>query len=198
MEYSRALIIFIKNPRLGKVKTRLAETLGDRRALDIYLELLKYTRDLAMEVEADRLLFYSNTIEEEDIWPKRHFRKLLQKGTDLGARMANAFQSTLTTYRKAIIIGSDCATLTPAIVERGFSALDQYDFVVGPATDGGYYLLGMRTFHPTLFSEMPWSTDTVLSETLKRIRHLPADYFLLPELSDIDYEEDWEKFGWDF
>lgn len=190
-----ALIIFIKNAEKGKVKTRLAQTIGEERALEIYLILLAHTRKLSLGVPTQRLLFYSDFVETADQWPEPDFQKFVQDGDDLGQRMFNAFKIALEKYHKAIIIGSDCANLTSAIIEKAFLQLDHYDFVLGPATDGGYYLLGMTAAAPSLFENMEWSTDEVLATTLSRMRNLGKTCYLLPELSDIDFEEDWKKYG---
>ena len=192
-----ALLIFIKNAEKGKVKTRLAQSVGDDKALQIYQALLGYTRSIALNIDADRLLFYSNFVDQNDAWPNDQFHKLVQTGSDLGARMQQGFVNALAKHQKAVIIGSDCATLTVEIVQQAFQALDQYDYVIGPAQDGGYYLLGMSQPSPSLFEDMAWSTDQVLPTTLNRIQQLQRNYFLLPELSDIDYAEDWEKYGWE-
>jgi len=193
-----ALIIFIKNLELGKVKTRLAKTVGDEKALDIYKALLLHTKDVALQLNADRMLYYSEDIpEKEDMWPEDDFQKYIQYGEILGERMFYAFEDALAVHDKAIIIGSDCASLTPEIVAEAFDALDRFNFVIGPATDGGYYLLGMKKLQIELFQQMPWSSDQVLPETLRRINALGKTVYKLPELSDIDYEEDWKKHGWD-
>ncbi len=191
-----ALIIFIKNAEKGKVKTRLASTLGDDKALQIYQALMSHTRQLTLQVPVNRLLFYSNFINLQDDWRAADFKKYVQEGADLGARIEKAFETAFQQHQKVIIIGSDCASLTPAIIQEAFDQLDKPPFVVGPAVDGGYYLLGMTQFTPSLFKQMPWSTDAVLPTTLSRIKALGKDCFLLPELSDIDHEEDWERYGW--
>lgn len=192
-----ALIIFIKNPEKGKVKTRLAASVGDDQALRIYLELLRHTREVASSVDASRFLFYSQKIIEQDDWSDGSFIKKRQSGEDLGQKMANAFQDVLQTYQKAVIIGSDCASLTVDIVGEAFRLLDKYDFVMGPAMDGGYYLLGMRSFAPEIFENIAWSSEEVGSATLLTMDELGKTYSLLPLLSDIDYLEDWEKYGWE-
>lgn len=192
------LLIFIKNPEKGKVKTRIAQTAGEDRALQIYLELLRHTRQVSQEIDARRLLFYSDFIEESDQWSSQEFQKLVQHGEDLGERMSNAFLlGLIQPDDKAIIIGSDCPLLTNDIVESAFAKLDDFPFVVGPATDGGYYLLGMKHHTPEVFENIQWSTKNVLSDTLERIQELEKEYFLLPELPDIDYEADWKKYGWE-
>ena len=197
MTAKRALIIFVRNPELGKVKTRLAQTLGDQRALEIYLALLQHTRQIAERTEASRLLFYSHFIDVDDDWPNDFFEKSLQVQGDLGAKITAGFQKAFEEHAQVLIIGSDCASLTTAIVEEGFEALNTHDFVLGPALDGGYYLLGMNSFTPSLFEDMPWSTDQVASLSLEKMKALGGRCHLLPALSDIDFAEDWEKYGWE-
>lgn len=191
-----ALIIFIKNPELGKVKTRIAKTAGDEKALAIYKELMRHTQKVSLGVEANRHLLYSENINFQDNWSNETFQKYLQPNTDLGGRMNHAFKNAFEENEKVIIIGSDCASLTTEIVQEAFEALEENDFVVGPTYDGGYYLLGMKRYSPTVFEEIEWSTETVFEKTIGKINSLKSKYFLMPILSDIDYEEDWEKYGW--
>lgn len=195
-EHQEGLIIFIKNPELGKVKTRLAATVGDEMALKIYGALLEHTRNIALALRVNRHLYYSQFIDPNDSWNANYFHKYLQSSGDLGQKMAQAFKSILNTHSKAIIIGSDCASLSPEIIDEAFVQLDNHDFVIGPATDGGYYLLGMKQLFLPVFEEVAWSTDQVFATTIERITAVNASYYLLPELSDIDYEEDWNQFGW--
>ncbi len=192
-----ALIVFIKNPELGKVKTRLAKTVGNERALAIYKALMGHTRNIALAVSTDRLLFYSQEIHPNDKWSTDDFKKHLQATGDLGTKMKTAFQQAFQDHQKVVIIGSDCASLTPAIVEVAFRQLEEHSFVIGPALDGGYYLLGMNQYAPSVFDDIAWSTASVLKDTKQRVKDLGLDYVLLPALSDIDYEEDWDKYGWD-
>ena len=219
-----ALIIFIKNPQLGKVKTRLAKTVGNEKALEIYLELSKITREncqiLSQRIPSERgqsdiqpYVFYSDFINTNDDWSNDIFKKAVQSGEDLGDRMSNAFLFILQNHAKACIIGSDCPTLSVAILESAFDALDKHDFVVGPSTDGGYYLLGMNATQyisdnkseirnpkseikppQYLFENMVWSTENVLSETLQRMKAHGKTVALLPELTDVDEEKDWKNY----
>ena len=197
MASKRALIIFIRNPELGKVKTRLAESLGDEKALAIYKSLLEHTRQIAESVETDRLVFYSHFIDPTDEWASVHFQKFLQSEGDLGSKIKQSFEKAFEQHQKVLIIGSDCASLTATLIEEAFEALDSHEFVLGPAIDGGYYLLGMRQFSPTLFDGIPWSTDRVANLTLEKMKELGGSCQLLVPLSDIDYAEDWEKYGWE-
>ncbi|MDZ7877882.1 MAG: TIGR04282 family arsenosugar biosynthesis glycosyltransferase [Saprospiraceae bacterium] len=192
-----ALIIFIKNPALGKVKTRLARTVGDEKALDIYLELTDITRQNALQlVDVSCHVFYSDFINLTDEWANTFFTKHVQTGNDLGERMSNAFDSILKIHKNALIIGSDCPTLTTEIMEQALVKLENHDFVVGPSTDGGYYLLGFgqKNLNSFVFENMDWSTDKVLSTTLKRIKQHKKTMYLLPPLTDIDEEKDWADY----
>lgn len=189
------MLIFIKNPRLGKVKTRLARTVGPEEALRIYGFLLDKTREAALAVAAQRWLFYSEECETADGWPEADFQKFVQRGDDLGARMAAAFEQAFRAgATRAVVIGSDCPGLNGAFLDEAFSRLDDADFVLGPTPDGGYYLLGMKAPAPALFQDIPWSTETVRALTLEKIRAAGKSCSLLPELSDIDTEEDWRNF----
>jgi hypothetical protein len=191
------LLIFIKNPIKGRAKTRLAATVGDDEALRIYLELLKHTRNIVEKVDTHRNLFYSHFINENDEWNNADFDKQLQIEGDLGEKMAAGFRATFEKgATKAVIVGSDCASLTKEIVDSAFAKLETHDFVIGPADDGGYYLLGMKAFTPKIFQNIAWSTEAVFPQTVDFITNKNKTYALLPTLSDIDYEEDWVKYGW--
>lgn len=197
MTQDKALIIFIRNPELGKVKTRLAQTVGDQEALDIHMALLRHTRQIAESLHVDRLVFYSHFIDEEDEWSTEHFQKFLQPTGDLGAKIKAGFSTAFKEHNKVLIIGSDCASLSAEIVEEAFLALKTNDFVLGPALDGGYYLLGMNQFTPSLFEDMPWSTEHLAQLSLEKMKALGGSCHLLEPLSDIDYAEDWERYGWE-
>lgn len=192
-----ALIIFIKNPEKGKVKTRLAATVGDDEALRIYGELLKHTRQITEEIYGlDRYVFYSSFVDETDDWKVPHFYKKMQSSGGLGDKMSRAFQEVFESKSPVLIVGSDCASLTSEIILKAYEILKEKDFVIGPAVDGGYYLLGMKTFEPSVFEHIQWSTDQVFPQTKLNIKKLKKTVGLLPELSDIDREKDWKKWGW--
>jgi uncharacterized protein len=189
-----AIIVFIKNPIRGKVKTRLAATLGDEMAVEIYKQLLEHTKKVALSVSVTRFLYYGDFILLNDGWDKGFEKRIQTQQPDLGKRMSDAFSEVFSEKaKKIIIIGSDCALLSQEILENAFLQLNHSDFVIGPATDGGYYLLGMRAFYPSIFSNIAYSTESVLQKTIENIHLLQKTIFLLPELSDTDTEEDWEK-----
>lgn len=184
-----ALIIFTRNPELGKVKTRLAKSVGDESALKIYKFLLEHTVAITKNLKVDKYVFYSENIHREDCWNPEIYRKKLQQGTDLGLRMENAFAELFGMgYKKVVIVGSDIYELSQADIELAFNILETAEIVLGPALDGGYYLLGMKKLHPKLFRNKNWGTASVLEDTLRDVN--TANYVLLSEKKDVDYFED--------
>jgi uncharacterized protein len=188
---SSLLIIFYRNPEIGKVKTRLAATLGDSAALAIYLYIAAHTKSITQHLPVDKAVYYSHYIDTEDNWQNTIYQKYLQTGADLGERMANAFtQGFQSGYRSICIIGTDCFELTSGIIDEAFVRLRIYDTVVGPARDGGYYLLGMNEYHPELFTNKLWSTNSVCDDTVQDFVALGLKYHKLPALTDVDEEKD--------
>ena len=185
------LLIFTRNPELGKAKTRLAKTVGDETALEIYKFLLQKTKDVSSKVNADKAVYYSVKVRENDIWDKYIFQKYQQFGKDLGIRMQNAFKNGFDAdYKKVMIIGSDLYDLSSSTIDVAFHQLENNDVVIGPAEDGGYYLLGMKSLQKKVFENKNWGTETVREDTLFDLTDKKV--FLLPELNDIDVFEDIE------
>lgn len=183
------ILIFTRNPELGKVKTRLAATIGNQNALEVYIHLLEHTREVALETDFDKRVLYSEEINTNDMWDNHLFQKKLQLGKDLGIRMYNAFKEGFEEgYKKIVIIGSDLIALESNDIKEAVSKLDGNEVVIGPAEDGGYYLLGMKSIPENIFQNKQWGTDTVLKDTLKDIEMIT--YHLLQEKNDIDTFED--------
>ena len=186
---SNLLLIFTRNPELGKCKTRLAAKVGDEAALEVYKFLLEHTVSITKDVPSDKQVYYSEEIWDKDIWDHSIFEKRLQVGDDLGQRMRNAFQDGFDAgYEKIIIIGSDMYDLDSETLELALERLDDHDFVIGPALDGGYYLLGMKSLEPALFENKNWGTSTVLSDTLGDVSEHKVHLF--PKKNDVDHYED--------
>jgi uncharacterized protein len=184
-----ALIIFVRNPVLSKVKTRLAATTGDEKALLVYKYLLQYTQSITKDLPVTKFVYYADFINENDLW--NGYEKKIQQGNDLGDRMKNAFAALFTEgYRKVCIIGSDCYELSGAIITDAFENLKTTDVVIGPVNDGGYYLLGTAKLVTDFFINKNWSTSTVYSSTLKDAENLQLTVSRLPLLNDIDEEKD--------
>ncbi len=178
------LIVFVKNLTLGKVKTRLAKTIGNDRAFKIYEELVLITENATANVKFEKHIYFSNNVINSK-WITD--KKFVQTGEDIGERMLNAFRDGFTKgFEQIILIGSDLPNISEQIINSGFEALKHSETVFGPAQDGGYYLVGMNRLSSTLFLNKPWSQPSLLKDTLSEIN----DYSLLHELNDIDTIED--------
>ncbi len=191
MTNKNLLIIFTRNPELGKVKSRLAKDVGNETALAIYKDLLQHTHDIALDVDADKYLFYSESIHHNDMWSSAIFNKFKQNGNDLGIKMLNAFKEGFKAgYKNIAIIGSDILELNSNHISQAFKNIENNEVVIGPAVDGGYYLLGLSKLIEPLFKNKTWGTDTVLKSTVSDLAEMNQNYKLLTELNDIDYVSD--------
>lgn len=176
---------------MGKVKTRLAQTVGDESALAVYYTLLEHTRSISQHLPVQKYLYYSSFVDTEDNWPNTQYRKAIQTGGDLGDKMKHAFADAFAEACDAVvIIGTDCLELSSEVIMNAFDVLRREDAVIGPAVDGGYYLLGMKAFHPEVFENKMWSTDTVLRDTEKEFARLNLKWYKLPQLRDVDTFDD--------
>lgn len=190
MPAKNLLLIFVKNIRLGKVKTRLARSIGDDNAFEVYKHLLGITeRETdSLDESVDVRIYFSDVIIDTK-WPGKE--KFVQQGEDLGARMKDAFNKGFEDgYERIIGIGSDLPDLTAAVMIEGLSALEDSEVVFGPAKDGGYYLIGMKQMVPSIFENKPWSTEKLLELTLSELKSQNKTVHLLKELNDIDTLED--------
>ncbi|XWN37182.1 MAG: TIGR04282 family arsenosugar biosynthesis glycosyltransferase [Balneola sp.] len=192
---NKKIVIFVKNAVPGKVKTRLAKTIGDEKALNVYLNLLEITKKEVLKVEAKKEVWYAWDIGIDDIWEESLFVKKVQIEGDLGEKMKDAFnKSFIEGTEKMILIGSDCPTLTGEIIEEAFDKLNKNDVVFGPSEDGGYYLIGMSSFKPEVLEDIEWSTEKVMEQTEQKARENIISLAKLEPLNDIDNEEDWKEY----
>ena len=197
------LLVFARVPVLGRVKTRLAAGVGAEAALAVYLELLGVTRTAVTSAAVPVTVWLADTVgsrpttEEAREW--RGLAARSQAAGDLGQRMAAAFDAAFAAGAgRVVIIGTDCPGLTAALLGEAVAHLVHHDAVLGPATDGGYYLLGLRRPVPELFVNKAWSTASVLADTLADAKQLQLSVALLPELQDVDTVEDltvWRNAG---
>lgn len=187
------LLVFVKNPIAGQVKTRIARTVGAAKAVEIYEHLLVYTQQLVQQFPGQVVVYYGDFINPDDGW--NAYQKRQQIGADLGERMLHAFREKFVTGASTVlIIGSDCFDITPEHLRQALAALDRVDVVIGPATDGGYYLLGMKQLQPFLFENMPWSQPELGQLTELAILQQGLTFAKLDELSDIDEWADYERY----
>ncbi|WP_298237793.1 TIGR04282 family arsenosugar biosynthesis glycosyltransferase [uncultured Algibacter sp.] len=182
------VIVFVKNIKLGKVKTRLAKTIGNQGAFNVYSELVKVTQEATKNIKADKRIYFSEAIVKTQ-WKGNH--KMVQEGKDLGERMKNAFKKGFEDgYKRIVLIGSDLPNISATHIEEGLKLLHDNEVTFGPALDGGYYLIGLNSFHEIIFNNKPWSKSNLLEITLKELDLQKISYTLLEPLNDIDTFED--------
>ena len=183
------VLVFAKTPTLGSVKTRLAKTVGDEKALWVYLQLLKKTDAILQSIGVKVIVFYDGLDRSAFGSIFQSFQKFPQEGATLGERMHNAFQWGFSKgYDHIVIIGTDLWSLDQNLIEQAFTVLKKSEIVIGPAKDGGYYLLGKKQLIPTVFKNKNWSSSTVLKETVKDLKGYKVGF--LEEKMDIDQYED--------
>ena len=192
---SNALLVFVRTPRPGKVKTRLARSLGNEKAAEFYRlctdATLKEIGQLSRDVE--RYISFAEPINKYEIrrLAALGFKVTVQEGESLGQRLRNAFGSVLQNRAlKVVIVASDVPDLSARIMTEAISSLDNSDVVIGPCYDGGYYLIGMKELHEELFHGISWGTECVYQQTLDAAKKKGLIVSQLPLLIDIDTEAD--------
>lgn len=189
---NRLVIIFAKNIILGKVKTRLAKSVGDTVAFNVYRHLIDITEKETSKLDGCDLHIYFSDVVIHGLWPNH--QKFVQEGVDLGQRMQHAFQRGFDQgYTQIVGIGTDLPDLNAAIIEEGLTALSSSNTVFGPSEDGGYYLIGMHEMYPQVFINKHWSTDSLLNLTLDELTDNDISSALLKTLNDVDTLEDLEQ-----
>lgn len=188
---SRCIILFVKAPVEGLVKTRLAGRIGTRNALTLYRAFVSDIRHTLAHIDSDIRIYYHPEGYDRLVndWLGSDTPLFLQEGDDLGARMYNALaQAFVDGFGSALLIGSDVPELTLTLLTDAFSALETHPAVIGPAIDGGYYLIGFNqnTLFKDAFTGVPWSTPDVSKTTLSRFQAIGRRPHLLPLLRDID------------
>jgi hypothetical protein len=196
----RLLLVFAKAPEPGRAKTRLIPAIGAEAAADLQRRLIERTLSTASSAQDWSTELWCHPHCQApglvDAGARHGIALRPQTGRDLGERMHDAIASSLTRIEHAVLIGTDCPELSTEHLDEAFGALDgAADVVLGPAEDGGYYLIGLRRPAPELFSDVPWGTDAVLETTRHRIRALGLRLHELPALRDLDRPEDLRYFA---
>jgi rSAM/selenodomain-associated transferase 1 len=191
----RCLLFFVKNPEKGKVKSRLAADIGKKSALCVYKNLVtQMLSNLRRGTFPFYICFHPKRAEKSiKEWLGREYRYMPQRGNDLGERMRNGFIDGFAMgHGRVLLIGSDIPGLKIHDINEAFKSLKTMDAVIGPAYDGGYYLIGFRekTFFPQVFEGIAWGTKNVFAQTMKKLKRSRRVVYTLPHLSDIDTAED--------
>lgn len=196
------LIVFTRYPEPGRTKTRLISALGAQGAADLHRQMAQRAVRTARAAVAGNnvdveICFTGGDEQKMREWLGADLRYSPQVGHDLGARMANAVQLSFHEgCRRVVLIGTDCPELTGVILDKAFALLEQHDAVIGPAHDGGYYLIGMARACLRVFTAIPWGTAKVLQATLDALKGTGTSWALVDRLVDVDTTEDlvvWEK-----
>ena len=185
------LVIFLKYPEKGKVKTRLAKYIGDDKALELYWHLVHNTICNSNGTHFAELHFQNNL---PSVHPYINLTCKYQQGENIGERMYNSLKLVLENADAAILIGADIPEMSSAVINEAVEALQSNDVVFGPSKDGGYYLVGMKKAHKEIFELEKWSHSNVLAQSLKKVESLGLTYALIRELNDLDTIEDLEGF----
>ena len=204
MKSESHLALFAKFWCPGKVKTRLAATLGNQLACQVYFEFLSHLLNQLGQVANRRTVVFhpAGSRQEFSRLCSEQWELEAQAEGDLGEKLSRFFSQSLEAderratdamTRKVVVIGSDCPRLDRPLIDKAFEVLDRQPVVVGPSTDGGYYLIGMRKFCPEMFQGISWSSPKVLAETTSRLNEQNVGFELLPEMTDIDEVEDLVK-----
>lgn len=194
MHLPRILGLFAKLPQPGYVKTRLSETATPEWAVEVASALLLDSMERLASISARRLLAYS-PLESAPFFTeiaRGRFTLTPQGEGDLGERLSYFFAEQFKTLTASVVVvGTDSPTLPLSYIDDAFNHLEHADVVLGPATDGGYYLIGCARFLPCLFEQIPWSTADVLRTTVDRVQAQQLRLALLPPWYDVDTLDDW-------
>ena len=183
------VLVFCKNQIIGKVKTRLALSIGQKKAFLIYSELVNKTATVVNSLSSEVHIYYSDYIEENDNFDSSKIKKFIQKGNNLGDRMINALNISFKNFSPIVVIGSDLWELEISDIKDAFGILEKKNIVIGPSTDGGYYLIGMNYLDTKIFENKNWGQQSVLNETIRDIDDI-TNIHLLDEKTDIDTYDD--------
>jgi len=188
------LIIMASNPDKGRVKRKLAKEVGDEQALGVYQKLLIYTKEITKKLNCDKSVFYSDRIDDNDLWDNMIYTKNLQSGDNRGERLTDAFTRAFAMGKdRVVVIGTDCIELESYMIKEAFAVLESNDVVMGPSSDGGYYMLGMKKFLPMLLLEKDWNSDDLLMDTIIDLKKLDSKYYLLKTLNNIETSADLDQ-----
>lgn len=188
-----AIAIMAKNPIPGRVKTRLAQSVGVEKATRIYEQLYHHTLSEVSAVSRADAFIYQAPDLDRGLVRDYNIEARVQSEGDLGARMNHALEELLSDYGAALLVGADCPGISTKLMDRALKGLSSADLSLGPSEDGGFYLIGSTRQVPQLFLHRHWSHDRVFSDTLGIIEKQGLSLFILEELYDIDRESDWQR-----
>lgn len=191
----KGIAVMSKIPHPGYTKTRLQRVITSEESASFHQACLGDILNTVKSTGISGYVYWSSPLANLQtptlhVWEDYHFQEQRQSGSGLGERMQNILEDRLTVYDAFLIIGSDIPEISDTILNEAFRKLREVDVVIGPALDGGYYLIALKKNCRALFCDIPWSTSEVLEETLEAVRENGLTYTLLYSLPDIDTWED--------
>jgi uncharacterized protein len=191
----RCILVFVRAPEIGKVKTRLANVIGDEAALRLYMDFVADELDMLRNLFFDVIICFYPYTERHSVesWLNHEFYFMAQHGDNLGQRMDHVFKEAFSQgYKQALLIGSDLPNLPSSIILDAFDHLTRYDAVIGPSEDGGYYLIGFcdNSYCRETFMQIDWGTARVFEQTLLCFQKRYLNYHMLDKWRDIDDYKD--------
>jgi uncharacterized protein len=191
MNMKTALIILVHDSVPCAVKTGKIDTISEQESIAMRRQLLMHTQRVTINLVSDKFLFINEFSSGNDVWNKGGYIKRMQRGRSTGEIMLNAFEAIFSLgYSKVVMISSDSIETESTHLVHAFDNLNSYDIVIGPAQEGGYYLLGMKKMHPLLFKHKAWNTIVLLQQTLDDITELRLTYHLQQVLNDVEEEKE--------
>ena len=186
-----ALIILVHDSVPSTVKTGKISIISAQESDAIRLQLLMHTQRVTIHLMADKFLFINESSSGNNVWNKSGYIKRMQRGRGIGEIILNAFETVFSMgYSKVVLISSDSIETETSHLVQAFDNLDSYDIVIGPAQEGGYYLLGMKRMHPLLFKHKAWNTALLLQQTLDAVTQLRLTYHLQQVMNDVEEEKE--------
>ena len=191
LKMKTALIILVHDPVPYDIKSGKTNIITEEESNAMHKQLLMHTHRVTVSLSADKFLFINNSSIQDDIWMKSTYIKRLQRGRSFGEIISNAFEAVFSMgYTKVVMIGSDSIEIESNHIDHAFNNLKNFDVVIGPAQEGGYYLIGMKKMHHVLFKNKAWNTTVLLQQTLHDIAKLGLTYHLQQALSDVEEEKE--------
>ncbi|UCF13733.1 MAG: TIGR04282 family arsenosugar biosynthesis glycosyltransferase [Thermoplasmatales archaeon] len=192
---NNGILLFVKCPEIGKVKSRMATSISIKKVAKIYSFFVEDTLDRLKETSYDIIICYypDEAINKFKNWLGSDYSYMPQKGINLGERLKKGFEKGFQQdFTKLIALGSDSPDLYISIIDDAFENLDKFDTIIGPCEDGGYYLLGFskQSFFPGVFDKIPWSSEKVFERSIKALSKANQKVFILPLWNDVDTIDD--------
>jgi uncharacterized protein len=195
MSSYRLLILLVSNPSEGNGLSQLSAEIGEKKAGEVYMHLLAHHLQCSFPIDADKAVFYSDFIDDKDVWKKSGYKQFLQEGKDPGLKIINAFNQAFSKgYSRVIVIGTESFEMNTELLDEAFDKLDENEVVIGPSLKNDYYLIGLNSMQKELFLDKNWGEDNLFLDTVLDIKKLKLKYQILKTLNKVVNLEDLQPY----